>query len=162
MLDATNPDARKYIYDVVYTIYHEWGVKYYKLDANVWGALPFGTRFDQSATAVEAYRLGMKTIWQATGPDAFVLGCNAPMWPSLELVSGMRITGDLVRTSLCMMKLSQECFPRNWMNNVLWLNDPDCITLHGAFSNRLNSIVKSFSWLTNSNKKYRYNNFIEI
>lgn len=158
MLDATNPEAAKYIYDVVHTVYHEWGVKYYKLDANVWGALPFGNRYDKNATAIEAYRLGMEAVWQATGDDAFILGCNAPMWPSLGLVSGMRVTGDIIRKPHWMMKLAQECFHRNWMNNVLWVNDPDCLTLHSAVNRPINTIMKPFAWITKSNRKYKYNN----
>lgn len=134
MLDGTNPDAQKFIYDTVYEIYHNWGVKYFKLDANVWGALPFGNRYDKNATAVEAYRRGMQAFWKATGEDAFVLGCNAPMWPSLGLVSGMRVTNDVVRNVRHMENLSEQCFSRNWMHDKLWINDPDCLIMTDTVS----------------------------
>lgn len=130
-IDGSNPAALKFIYDVVHTIYKDWGVKYFKLDANMWGALPFGNRYDLQCTSVEAYRKGMQTIWDATEGNAFILGCNAPMWPSLGLVSGMRITGDVVRKTKSMAGLSDECFRRNWMNN-LWDNDPDCLIMADA------------------------------
>lgn len=129
MLDATNPNAQKFIYDTVYEIYHNWGVKYFKLDANVWGALPFGAHYDKNATAVEAYRRGMETLWKATGDDAFILGCNAPLWPSLGLVTGMRVTNDVVRNIRHMANLSEQCFNRNWMHGRLWVNDPDCLIM---------------------------------
>lgn len=129
MLDGTNPKAQKFIYDTAFEIYHNWGVKYFKLDANVWGALPFGVRHDKNATAVEAYRRGMEAFWQATGNDAFILGCNAPMWPSLGLVSGMRVTNDVIRSVRHMANLSEQCFSRNWMHKTLWVNDPDCLIM---------------------------------
>ena len=129
MLDGTNPAARQYIYDVVREIYENWGVRYYKLDANVWGALPFGVRYDKSATSVEAYRRGMETIFDATENKAFILGCNAPMWPSLGLVTGMRVTNDVIRNVKHMANLSEQCFGRNWMHKKLWVNDPDCLIM---------------------------------
>lgn len=129
MIDGTNPNALRFIYDTVYEIYHNWGVKYFKLDANVWGALPFGSRYDKNATAVEAYRRGMETFWKATGKNAFILGCNAPMWPSLGLVSGMRVTNDVIRNIRHMANLSEQCFSRNWMHGRLWVNDPDCLIM---------------------------------
>lgn len=134
MLDGTNPNAQKFIYDTVYEIYHNWGVKYFKLDANVWGALPFGNRYDKNATAVEAYRRGMEALLKATGDDAFILGCNAPMWPSLGLVSGMRVTNDVIRNISHMANLSEQCFHRNWMHNKLWVNDPDCLIMTDTVS----------------------------
>lgn len=132
MLDGTNPNAQKYIFDVVKTIYNEWGVKYFKLDANTWGALPFGERYNKNATSVEAYRMMMKAFWEATGEDAFILGCNAPMWPSLGLVSAMRVTNDTSRSINTMISVSKECFYRNWMNSKVWLNDPDCLILENS------------------------------
>lgn len=134
MLDGTNPDTQKFIYDTVYEIYHHWGVKYFKLDANVWGALPFGQRYDRNATAVEAYRRGMEAIWSATGEGAFILGCNAPMWPSLGLVTAMRVTNDVIRNVRHMANLSEQCFNRNWMHKRLWINDPDCLLMSSAIS----------------------------
>ncbi|MGN0545718.1 MAG: glycoside hydrolase family 36 protein, partial [Acutalibacteraceae bacterium] len=129
MLDGTNPAARQYIFDVVHEIYENWGVRYYKLDANVWGALPFGVRYDKRATAVEAYRRGMETIFDATENKAFILGCNAPMWPSLGLVTGMRVTNDVIRNVRHMANLSEQCFSRSWMHKKLWVNDPDCLIM---------------------------------
>lgn len=157
MLDGTNPRARQYIYDVVKTIYQEWGVKYFKLDANVWGALPFGVRYDKKATAVEAYRRMMETIWDATGDDAFILGCNAPMWPSLGLVSGMRITNDTSRNFRMMKTLTGECFPRNWMNGVLWQNDPDCLLMRKCESGVMDP--RGMKRKASRNRRmYRFNN----
>lgn len=157
MIDGTNPKAQQYIYDVVYEIYHNWGVRYYKLDANVWGALPFGVRFDKNATAVEAYRKGMEAIWSATDNNAFILGCNAPMWPSLGLVSAMRVTNDVIRKVKHMENLGEQCFNRNWMHKKLWINDPDCLIMSDASSPVMDPSGKMHK--TRFNKKfYRLNN----
>lgn len=134
MLDGTNPDAQKFIYDTVREIYKEWGVRYFKLDANVWGALPFGERYDKSKTSVEAYRMGMQAILDATDHKAFILGCNAPMWASLGVVSGMRVTNDVIRNVYHMANLSEQCFNRNWMHGKLWVNDPDCLIMSNTVS----------------------------
>lgn len=127
MLDGTHPGARQYLTHVFKTMREQWGVKYFKLDANMWGALPFGVRFEKNRTSVEAYRMGMEAILKGAGYDSFLLGCNAPMWPSLGLVHGMRVTNDTTRSFERFTALANECFARNWQHNKLWINDPDTV-----------------------------------
>lgn len=129
MLDGTHPKARKYLTHVFKTMREEWGVTYFKLDANMWGALPYGVRYKRNSTCVQAYRMGMEAIIEGAGSDSFILGCNAPMWPSLGLVHGMRITMDNHRSWSTFKLLASECFPRNWQNDRLWINDPDTVLL---------------------------------
>lgn len=126
-LDPTHPEAIKYLKHVFSVMKNEWKVDYFKLDANVWGALPFGVRFKKDVTSVEAYRMGMEAIWEACGPDTYLLGCNAPMWPSIGAVNGMRVTADIDRNIGTVKSLASQCFHRNWMHNRLWINDPDCL-----------------------------------
>ncbi len=126
-LDPTNPEALEYIVNVCKTMKYEWGVNYFKFDANVWGALFFGHRYDDRLTSVEAYRLGMSAIWDAVGDDTYILGCNAPFWPSLGLVTGMRVSTNAMKNYKSILGCAKQTFRRNWMNNRLWLNDPDCI-----------------------------------
>jgi len=130
MLDGTHPEVCSYLKQLFKTMVQEWDCRYFKLDANVWGALPFGNRFNKTMTCVEAYRMGMKAILEGAGEDSFILGCNAAMWPSLGLVHGMRITGDVARSWDTFSGLAKECFYRNWQNNALWVNDPDCIVIN--------------------------------
>lgn len=126
-LDPTHPDARVYIQSVFRIMKHEWKVDYFKLDANSWGALDFGLRFCKDVTSVEAYRIGMEALWEVCGEDTFLLGCNAPLWPSLGVVNGMRVTDDINRHADTVKSLSMQCFQRNWMHGRLWINDPDCL-----------------------------------
>lgn len=149
-LDLTNDEAKKYIQHVFKTMKEDWGVNYFKLDANAWGGLPFGVRSDSNITSVEAYRQGMEVIWEAVGRDTFLLGCNAPMFPSLGVVSGMRTTMDISRQIGCVKALSQQGFFRNWMNNKLWINDPDCLVQCDLSKNLFRKKLKNSSM-------YRYN-----
>ena len=133
MLDGTHPDACDYLRHVFHTMREEWQCRYFKLDANVWGAMPFGHRHDPKATRVDAYRAGMQAVLEGAGEDSFILGCNAPMWPSIGTVHGMRVTNDTARLWTNFKELAEEGFNRNWQHDSLWINDPDCILLNNLF-----------------------------
>ena len=127
-LDGTHPDARAHLENLFRTLRDDWGVRYFKLDANVWGALHGGRFHDPKATRVEAYRRGMGAIRKGAG-DAFVLGCNHPVWASLGLIDGSRTSGDVARKWPVMERSARETLSRNWQNGRLWWNDPDCLLL---------------------------------
>lgn len=129
MLDGSHPEAREFLLNMFSTMRKEWGVTYFKLDANMWGALPFGKRYDPVYTSIQAYREAMEAILEGAGSDSFVLGCNAPMWPSLGLVHGMRIANDIFRSWNNFHDVAKENFWRNWQHNKLWINDPDAVLL---------------------------------
>jgi alpha-galactosidase len=135
MLDGTHPQVQAHLEQIFLTMRQEWGCHYFKLDALMWGALHGGYRHDRSATRVEAYRRGMEAILHGAGPDSFILGCNAPVWPSLGLVHGMRISGDIARSWEVISSVARECFLRNWQHNRLWINDPDCVVLENKLGN---------------------------
>lgn len=132
MLDGTHPEARRYLKEVFRTMREEWGVRYFKLDANMWGALPFGIRYEKNRTCIEAYRMGMEAVLEGAGKDSFVIGCNAPMWPSLGLVHAMRVTNDNSRKFQKLTRIARECFYRNWQNGRLWVNDPDTVLMRNC------------------------------
>lgn len=129
MLDCTIPEVLDYIRDVFRTMRREWQCRYFKLDGIMWGCMPFGRRRNPSVTSVEAYRAGMRAVMEGAGADSGILGCNAPMWPSIGVCNAMRITGDISRSWPVFKTLARECFLRNWQNGRLWINDPDCLVL---------------------------------
>lgn len=133
MLDPTHPDAYDYIRDIFRTMRNEWNCRYFKLDANMWGCFTEGVRYDRKATSVESYRLGMKAILEGVGEDGIILGCNAPIWPSLGVVHANRLTGDVCRDVSVFKQIAMEGFYRNWQNRRLWVNDPDCVTVERNF-----------------------------
>lgn len=128
MLDGTHPEARAYLRSVFET-FRSWGITYFKLDANVWGAFPAGRRHDPQATSVEAYRRGMETILEAAGPGSFLLGCNHPLWPSIGVVHGGRMSYDISYAPSMIQRVAGQNLRRNWMNGRLWWNDPDTLLL---------------------------------
>lgn len=129
ILDTTHPKALDYIKAVFRTMNKEWKITYFKLDAIVWEALPFGHRYDDTKTGVEAFRMGMQAIAEATGENSFILGGNSPMWASIGEVHGMRVTNDNQRYFDQFKQIAIECFYRNWQHNKLWINDPDTVLL---------------------------------
>jgi alpha-galactosidase len=129
VLDGTNPETQKYLENVFRTMREKWGITYFKLDANYWGALYGGKRFDPKATRVEAYRRGMEAIIRGAGPGAIILGCNAPIWPSFGLVNDMRTSNDISRSWGAVVSSSDTNLDRSWQNGRLWVSDPDCILL---------------------------------
>jgi alpha-galactosidase len=130
-LDATNPAVQAHLTDVFKTMSAQWGCTYFKLDANFWGALPGGVYYDKNATRVTAYRSGMKAILTGAG-NAFILGCNHPLWPSLGLISGSRSSNDISRDWNTFSATGDENLLRSWQNGQLWWNDPDCVLLTGS------------------------------
>jgi len=130
VLDGTHPDVQSHFEDVFRTMRRDWGVTYFKLDANFWGAIHGGRFHDPRATRIEAYRRGMQSILRGAG-DSFILGCNHPIWPSLGLIHGSRSSNDIKRTWDRIKTTAQQNLLRNWQNGRLWWNDPDAICLSG-------------------------------
>jgi alpha-galactosidase len=130
VLDGTHPAVQAHFENVFRTMRQEWGVTYFKLDANFWGAIHGGRFHDPKATRIEAYRRGMKAIIRGAG-DSFILGCNHPIWPSVGLIHGSRSSNDIKRTWDRIKTTAQQNLLRNWQNGRLWWNDPDAIVLTG-------------------------------
>jgi alpha-galactosidase len=132
-LDGTHPDAQAHLERVFKTMRDEWGCTYFKLDANFWGAIHGGRFHDPRATRIEAYRRGMAAVLRGTR-DAFVLGCNHPIWPSIGVVHGSRSSHDIKREWKRVSDTSRQNLSRNWQNGRLWWNDPDAIVLTGELT----------------------------
>lgn len=132
-LDGTHPEAQRHLESVFRTMRESWGVTYFKLDANFWGAIHGGRFHDPSATRIEAYRRGMKSIIGGAG-GGFILGCNHPIWASLGLIHGSRSSNDIKRTWDRVRSTARQNLARNWQNRLLWWNDPDAIVLMGDLS----------------------------
>jgi alpha-galactosidase len=127
-LDGTHTDAQRHLEQVFRTMRQEWGCTYFKLDANFWGAMHGGRFHDAKATRIEAYRRGMQAILRGSG-DAFILGSNHPIWPSIGVIHGSRSSNDIKRTWDRIMTTARQNLSRNWQNGRLWWNDPDAICL---------------------------------
>ncbi|MFQ5946897.1 MAG: alpha-galactosidase, partial [Anaerolineae bacterium] len=134
-LDLTHPEAQAWLEETFRTL-REWGYTFFKADFLYAGALP-GRRHDPSQTRAQALRRGLEIIREAVG-DGFVLGCGAPLWPSVGLVDGMRIGADVAAhwrplwhdlAGPSAANALRNTISRSFMHRRLWLNDPDCVLL---------------------------------
>ncbi|WP_341947053.1 glycoside hydrolase family 36 protein [Microbacterium sp. LWH11-1.2] len=137
-LDLTHPGVRDYLTRVFSDI-RDLGIDYVKLDFLYSGALP-GSRHDADATSISAYRSGLELIREVLGDDAFLLGCGAPILPSVGLVDAMRVAGDTFHeggedgSQGLRGQMSVEA--RSWQHGRFWTNDPDCLVARPEFALR--------------------------
>ena len=141
-LDATHPGARTYLTEV-FTRFHGLGIDFFKIDFIYAGAIP-GWRHDPAPSAIEAYRSGIELIRAAIG-DSYLLGCGAPILPSVGLVDAMRISPD---TAPHWEPLEADLSKPGGRSSVLtgvgrafqqgrfWVNDPDCIVARPGIEHR--------------------------
>jgi alpha-galactosidase len=143
-LDLTVPAAADYLSEVLHTL-REWGFDYVKIDFCYAGALE-GRRF-ADMPGVAAYREGLRLIRSALGPEAVLLGCGAPILPSVGLVDAMRVGPDISASwappedaaswsAPCQRNASRNVLARAWQHGRLWVNDPDCLMLRPAIERR--------------------------
>ena len=135
VLDVTHPDAAEHLVHVFATL-RARGFRFHKIDFIYGGAMEGGRR--QDATGIEAYRIGLQLIREGVGDDAVILGCGAPLLPSIGLVDAMRISPDVMPAwDPDLDDISQPGMrsalaagrARAWMHGRLWVNDPDCVLI---------------------------------
>ena len=103
--DYSHPGARAHIADCIRNMKENWGIRYFKVDFMRYGLendikarnknVKSIKAFDPTITGVERFRLGMKTMREAMGPDIYFLGCSAVFGPCIGFVDGMRTGGDI-------------------------------------------------------------------
>ena len=143
-LDVSREDVLGYLADVYGSLAAE-GWTWHKLDFVYGGALPATVRSDPRRTRAQVVHHALTVVREAVGDDAFVLGCGAPLGPSVGLVDGMRVSGDTgadwlpeedlpawegvgaaARTAVSATVL-RAAFHRR-----LWADDGDCVILRGT------------------------------
>ncbi len=140
-LDPTHPEVLEWLAHVVGTL-RAYGFDYFKLDFLYAGALA-GRRYDREMPTGAAYRGAIRVIREAAGEDAFLLGCGAPLGPSIGLFEAMRIGADVapawsarltdfrwgVPAAPCVENSLRNILARAALHQRLWVNDPDCVLL---------------------------------
>jgi alpha-galactosidase len=163
-LDTTHPGAEAYLREVFGT-FRDMGIDYFKIDFIYAGAMD-GPRADDTVTGTEAYRRGLRTIREAIGPDSFLLGCGAPILPSVGLVDAMRVgpdighhfeplDGDLSQPS--QRAAAQNSRWRAWQQGRFWINDADCLVAGAHVERREDwaDVVERYSGLRSSSDRLR-------
>ncbi len=131
VLDVTHPQAAEHL-EGVFRRLAGLGFDYLKADFLYAGALDGRRHAD--ASPLDAYLEGLRLIRAGIGEDALLLGCGAPLLPSIGLVDAMRVSPD-VDPQLANADASAPGGEnalavgraRSWMHGRLWANDPDCL-----------------------------------
>jgi alpha-galactosidase len=139
-LDVTHPKAIEFLENLFKTFTRDYGYNYLKLDFLFSASLP-GLPYNKRLTPSERYRQALELIRKVVGKNTFLLGCGAPLIPSIGIFDGMRIGCDVtpfwypeIKRRLLKDKhaLSTEkglinTINRSFMHRNWWLNDPDCL-----------------------------------
>lgn len=133
-LDATHPGVRGYLTAVLESL-RELGIGYLKLDFLYAGAVP-GRRYDGSEP-LTAYRSGLELVREVMGPQVYLLGCGAPMLPSVGLVDAMRVSSDTFHEGgedgSAGLRGRASLEARGWQHGRWWTTDPDCLVASPRF-----------------------------
>lgn len=135
ILDVTHPDAFDWITNCFKTI-KSWGYSYFKLDFMMTQTCYNAEYYDKSLSRVQAYRKGLQGIRDAVGNEAFVLGGTSLIFPNVGLVNSCRISTDVTPfwslkghtpESPAIFNVCRNIINRSYLNQNLWINDPDCL-----------------------------------
>ena len=157
-LDLTHPGVLDLLAET-FTRLVDRGIDYFKLDFLYGGAVP-GHRVEDM-TGVEAYRSGLALIREVVGPDAMLVGCGAPLLPSVGLVDAMRVSPDTFHEGgedgsdglRGLMPLAA----RAWQQGRFWVNDPDCLVARPSYAerDRWSDAVAAFGGLASFSDRVR-------
>ena len=140
-LDTTHPGALAYLTEVFETFTAQ-GFDFFKIDF-VYGAALQGGRHEDVPPVV-AYRRGVETIRAAIG-DSYLLGCGAPILPSVGLVDAMRVSPDIAlhyepeggeQSQPSQRAAVLNGVARAYQHGRFWVNDPDCLVARPAVERR--------------------------
>jgi alpha-galactosidase len=91
-LDVTRNDVLEWLAELTEKAVG-WGYRYLKLDFLLAGALPGSRATDIGREA--GYRRAIESIRNAAGDDVYLLGCGAPVIPSIGVFDGIRVGPDV-------------------------------------------------------------------
>jgi len=149
VLDTTHPQVQAWLHQLFSKIVNEWGFQYIKIDF-IYAAALEGIRYER-VTRAQAYRKGIQIIRDAVGDNVFILGCGAPLGPSIGIVNGMRVSCDTAHIwestaskflekiiklppSLGLLPALTNDILLSFLHNKWWINDPDCLMVRNKGS----------------------------
>lgn len=141
-LDLSNPEVLDHVQKMAGVISNRWGYNYLKIDF-IYSSALFGSKyFNPNLTRAQILRNGIQAIRNGFGENKMILGCGAPLGPSIGLVDAMRIGVDTAARwsyfdkiikkvssleELALKPALRATIQRSYMHNTLWVNDPDCV-----------------------------------
>jgi len=126
-LDGAHPEVQAWLRELARRIVRDWGYDYVKIDFLLWATA--GTEHFGGLTHAEAYRAGLAAIRDGLGPEAFLLGCGAPLQHAVGYVNGMRIGNDVDASWGGLEAPARAAALRTFYHRGAWLNDPDCLVV---------------------------------
>ena len=139
-LDATNPQCRTHVADILRHLAREIGFKFLKLDF-LHVAAAAAERHDPTRTRAQALQLALRTLREGAGEDCFILGCSCPLGAAVGWVDAMRVSADTShewfgypipwdKTNLPGGgNMFRNVLVRQVMHGRWWINNPDCLLL---------------------------------
>lgn len=136
-LDLTNPGVRDFLGTAIQDL-ASLGFDYFKFDFLYGGAL--AARRHEDLSGVAAYRSGIELLRHAAGDGAYLLGCGAPILPSVGVFDAMRVSSDVFheggQDGLRGLVGRDSLVARAWQHGRFWVNDPDCLVARPAYQGR--------------------------
>ena len=136
-IDATTPQGRKWIADLLHMLCRDWGYDYVKIDGqgdwrNVCNSRDRAA--DPKPSPQEAYRLGLAAAKSQMKPNQFLLNCGGTP-SSCGYCQGMRTGADVGAASWdgiqTAMRSTMSCL---LMNNICFWADPDVVCVRPPLS----------------------------
>ncbi|MCS7252721.1 MAG: alpha-galactosidase [Armatimonadota bacterium] len=131
VVDPTNPEALEYIKRLFHTLAHDWGFEYFKIDNQP----EFSRWYDEQTDArrvpetrgSDAYRMTLKAIREAIGPNKYLLGCYGIPLDGIGIMNGSRTGGDMEASWQGCQVMIRTITKWGFLNNVVWWCDPDTL-----------------------------------
>jgi hypothetical protein len=131
VVDPTNPEALEYLKRLFHTLAYDWGFDYFKIDNQP----EFSRWYDEHAEArkvpeipgSEAYRMTLKAIKEAIGPNKYLLGCYGIPLDGIGYMNGSRTGGDMEASWQGCQVMIRTITRWGFLNNVVWWCDPDTL-----------------------------------
>ncbi|MFX0138518.1 MAG: glycoside hydrolase family 36 protein [Candidatus Hodarchaeota archaeon] len=158
-LDCSHPEVQEWLRSLFTKITKDWGFKCIKIDF-IFGACATTNYYNKKMTRAQVYRKGLEIIRETIGPDVLLLGCGAPIGPSIGLVNAMRVSPDthtswdpwyakLLRKRIrlhgvpCVVNAMRNNMRAFFMHKKFWINDPDCLMVRLENTNLTEEEVKT-------------------
>lgn len=160
-LDVTHPDARAHAVDSIKR-YRDWGYRTIKIDFLFGGAIA-GVR-KENVTGLESYQRWMKVVREAAG-DMHIVGCGAPILPSVGWVDSMRTGPDVAfemspEASWAFLASQARHTAFRAFTDAWWALDPDVVILRGtgiddaeAWTFVVSSALAGGNWLSGDGRQ---------
>ncbi len=160
-LDVTNDAARAHVIDALKRL-RDWGYRTIKIDFLFGGAIA-GVR-SKPVTGLESYAQWMRAIREAV-PELHVIGCGAPILPSVGFVDSMRTGPDVAFDP---SPVAQWPFvgaqarhtAYRGFTDAWWVLDPDVVILRGdgiddaeAWTFVVSSAMSGGNWLSGAGRQ---------